>query len=239
MGRKQSVIPVNVINTTSTTKCMICLDDCILKNVVKHSLCSAVICKDCIQKTPDKLLTRCIYCRRNTLEFYNKKYENNMTENIREFLSNNNNHNNININLNSFGEVSPPIQININDRNIRRSNRRRMSIRGINIDHLFQEKNCWDYVVDFLMCICRMRTINYIVMFTLLNVIILVCGLMVLVIFTTEVDDEIKLWVIYVTGLVTMAILYFCVSCCMFISSNGRPPVIRNGVRISNGNLFD
>ena len=150
-----------------------------------------------------------------------------------------NNDNNININLNTFGEISPPIQININDRNIRRSNRRRMSIRGINVDNLFQEKNCWDYVVDSLMCICRMRTINYIVMFILLNVIILVCGLMVLVIFTTEVDDEIKLWVIYVTGLVTMAILYSCVSCCMFISSDRRPPVIRNGVRISNGNLFD
>ena len=236
MGRKQSVIPVNVIGTTSTTKCMICLDDCILKNAVKHSLCSAVICKDCIQKTPDKLLTRCIYCRRNTLEFYNKKYENNITENIREFLNNNNN---ININLNTFGEVSPPIQININDRNIRRSNRRRMSVRGINIDDLFQEKNCWDYVVDFLLCICRLKTFHYVFIFIIVNAIILVSGIIVLTVFTHEMNNGIELWVIYLTGLITMAILYFCVACCMFMTADRRTPVIHNGVTISNGNLFD
>jgi len=228
MGRKQSVIPVNVIDNTSTTKCMICLDDCILKNVVKHSLCSAVICKNCLQRMPDKQVKKCIYCRRETNEFYNKKYENIISENIREFL---NTDNNINININTFGEVAPPIQININDRNIRRSNRRRMSIRGINIDDLFQEKNCWDYIVDFLLCICRLKTIHYVCVFTILNAIILVCGLIVLTVFTHEMNNGITLWIIYLTGVITMSILYFCFSCCMWISSGEH--------RVSNQRIFD
>ena len=228
MGRKQSVIPVNVIGTTSTTKCMICLDDCILKNVVKHSLCSAVICKNCLQRMPDKQVKKCIYCRRETNEFYNKKYENIISENIREFL---NTDNNINININTFGEVAPPIQININDRNTRRLNRRRMSIRGINIDNLFQEKNCWDYIVDFLLCICRLKTIHYVFVFTILNAIILVCGLIILTVFTHEMNNGITLWIIYLTGVITMSILYFCVSCCMWITSGQH--------RVSNQRIFD
>ena len=235
MGGSPRVVPISILGTTAETICMICLENCILKNVVKHSLCSAIICKDCIQKMPDKQLKKCIYCRRATMEFYNKKYQNTITKNIKEFLNNDN----INININNFGEDSPPILININDRNIRRSNRRRMSVRGINIDNLFQEKNCWDYVIDFILCICRLKTIHYICVFTVINAIILVCGLIILTVFTHEMNNGVELWVIYITGLITMAILYLCVACCMFITADRRTPIIHNGVIISNGNLFD
>ena len=88
------------------------------RDVINHSLCSAVICKECIKQMPDEQVKRCVYCRRDTMEFYNKKYEN-ISENIRNFSNNDNNNNNININI--FGETTPPIHININNRS---SNRR-------------------------------------------------------------------------------------------------------------------
>ena len=111
MSKSHTVIPVSIIGTSTTTKCMICLEDHILKNVIKHSLCSAIICKECIKQMPDEQVKRCVYCRRDTMEFYNKKYEN-IYENIRNFSNNDN----INININTFGETTPPIQININNR---------------------------------------------------------------------------------------------------------------------------
>ena len=226
MSKSHTVIPVSIIGTSTTTKCMICLEDHILKNVIKHSLCSAIICKECIKQMPDEQVKRCVYCRRDTMEFYNKKYEN-ISENIRNFSNNDNNNNNININI--FGETTPPIHININNRS---SNRRRMSVRSFNIDNLFQEKNCCDYIIDFVLCICKLRTIHYLFMFTILNAMIMVVGLIILVMFTTEIDDGIKVWIIYLTGVITMTILYFCASCCMWVSSGQHR-------RVSNQRIFD
>ena len=215
MSKCHTVVPVSIIGESTTTKCMICLEDHKLKDVIKHSRCSAVICKECIKRMPDELLQKCVYCRRYTLEFYNKKYENN----------------NINININTFGEMTPPIQININNRIDRSSNRRRMSIRSLSIDDLFQEKNCWDYIIDFLMCVCRLRTIHYIFMFILVNALVMVCGLIVLTVFTHEMNDDVKLWIIYLTGLSTIAILYLCFGCCSWLSSERQ--------RVSNQRIFD